>query len=227
MNKGLSELEFDTKAIDYHRGAKEVVEIKRATIEALLAGDMSLTEIAEKYLIRLSTIWKWRVHDPEFDAACIQAEATGINRWVTSTLAKFDDLDFEKISKQAVYKIMTNLKERLGNALDENVLDIIEHQLLENAIDSKVVNAQVNRLVNQFKSIMLYLSKKYPAEYGDSITVNHTITDARELSPEQREIRINLLLEQRRKALVIDGSIDKGSVVTSQEVTFNERKAID
>ena len=175
--------------------------IKDKVIEHLSAGNFSMTEICEDdNMPPRQTIYRWRAKDPEFDAACNRAEKGGYDSLAADILNKFEDLDFNKISKRCADKIINTIKRSIGQEITQEQMEFITTTITDNSIDARFANAEVQKVTNQFRAVMSFLSKRHPAKYGERLDINQTIDDKRDQTPEELELRLKTLMDQRKKA---------------------------
>lgn len=174
--------------------------IKEKVIECLSAGDISMRELCEEdNMPPRQTIYRWRAADPEFDVACDRAEKGGYDNLAADILNKFEDLDFSKISKRCADTIIRSIKKTIGQELTAEQMQSIEEIVEENSLDARFANAEVQKVTNQFRAVMSFLSKRHPSKYGDRIDINQTIDDKRDKTPEELENHLKTLMEQRKK----------------------------
>lgn len=175
--------------------------IKDKVIECLSAGDISMRELCEEdNMPPRQTIYRWRAADPEFDVACDRAEKGGYDNLAADILNKFEDLNFDKLSKRCADKIILQIKKSIGQELSTEQLETIAEIVSENSLDARFASAEVQKVTNQFRAVMSFLSKRNPAKYGDRIDINQTIDDKRDKSPKELEEHLNRLMEQRKKS---------------------------
>lgn len=180
--------------------ARQKTRIKERVIQCLSAGDISMKEICEEEnMPPRSTIYRWRSKDPEFDTACDRAEKGGYDNLAADILSKFEDLDFKKLSTRCANLIVSQIKKTIGQELTQEQLQTIKDIVDENALDAKFANAEVQRVTNQFRAVMMFLSKRNPAKYGERLDINQTVDDKRDKSPQELEQHLSQLLEQRKK----------------------------
>lgn len=179
---------------------RQKTRIKNKVIEHLSSGNFSMREICEEdNMPPRGTIYRWRASDPEFDAACKRAEKGGYDSLASDILNKFEDLDFNKISKRCADRIIKLIEKNIGQEITADQMEFITTTILDNSIDARFANAEVQKVTNQFRAVMSFLSKRHPAKYGERLDINQTIDDKRDQTPEELEIRLKTLMDQRKK----------------------------
>lgn len=179
---------------------RKKITIKQKVLQCLASGDISMQELCQQEgMPSRMTIYRWQSKDSEFAAACDAAEKGGYDLLATRILNQFDDLDFKKISTKCASMILTRIKSTIGKELSPTHLEIIETIVNENALDPRFASAEVNKVTNQFKAVMDFLSKRHPSRYGQKLEINQNIDDKRSKTKEELEEDVRILLDRRKK----------------------------